>query len=602
MFTSKYLYIPYGEPIMKKSIIESLTNLSIRKKIVLLLILAIVLNGAALLLGTFRIKSIYSDKLYQTLTDQLSTSGQELSEKLQTIQDLSLLLMSNETLQEDLICLKDTDISPEKSKINKELRSILHDYSDSFSTSYINYITLYCDAFSSSSDSFASRTTTEKFQKQIRCHAEKADGRPIWTNNPGNNSNLFLGREIRSTKNMSLTPLGEIIISVDIDRMMADSSSSSNKYDSSASLLFDDSELLYHSDSFTDTESDLLYKLIQDGYEDFYLNGHHYMAVRSTIPGFRWNYICLVMYDSLFLDLQKSNTLLIYTLLISAGLLTLFGLSMFNSFGRHILLLKDKMLLASTDLGSVPSNQEFNNRSDEIGIVHQQFDQMVQQLNDLIQENYVNELQIKEAQLQALQSQINPHFLYNTLESINWRAKMAGSEDISEMVQALAGLLRVTLKKENHSLTVKQEIDLVENYLRIQQYRFEDRLVCSIAIPEEIWNVKIPCLCLQPLTENAIRYGIEENIDPCEIRIEGFEKDGYIHMLVKNNGSEFEEDILEKLREEKLKPRGHGVGLINIDERLRLTFGDAARLLLYNEDGWAISEIIIPDTNLERIP
>ncbi len=172
---------------------------------------------------------------------------------------------------------------------------------------------------------------------------------------------------------------------------------------------------------------------------------------------------------------------------------------------------------------------------------------------------------------------------------------MAGAKDISEMVQSLAGLLRITLRKDSSSLTLKQELELVENYMCIQKYRFDDRLNYAICVEDEIRHARIPCLCLQPLLENAIRYGLEDNIDDCEIRIEGFARDGLIHLIVRNTGSEFEENVLENLKNKTLQPQGNGIGLLNIDERIRLTFGNEYGLQLYNEDEWAVGEIIIPE-------
>lgn len=572
-----------------------IVNLSLRKKTFVILTMTLLLNVLTLLFGMNRVASIYGNQLNQTIATQLADSSQDLSGRLQTLEDLSLLLLSNETIQKEMAELHYMDTGQNRSRINKELRSILHDYSDSFKGNHVNYINLFCDSFMISDNTFASINVPEDVMNNIRYQARGADGKCIWIRDYANDYGLFLGREIREISNMSLAPLGEIIINIDIDSLIWDSVSIYSQYDSHGYLLLDGNHILYHSESLSDEEATNIQKLVQTDCQSLYQMGHHYLAIRRTLPHFEWSYICLVSYDSAYLELQRANTVLIYLMLAGISLTAILTLIMFSNLNKHVSKLQQKMLQASENLsGFTEDSYNYSNRGDEIGVIHQQFDRMILQLQDLVQENYVNQLEKKEAQLQALQSQINPHFLYNTLESVNWRAKMAGATDISEMVQSLAGLLRITLRKDSSYLTLKQEVELLENYMRIQKYRFDDRLNYSIHVAEEIRSIHIPCLCLQPLAENAIRYGLEDNIDDCEIQIEGWIEKELVHLAVRNTGSEFEEDLLEKLREETLQPQGNGIGLINIDDRIRLSFGSEYGLHLYNQDQWAISEIIIP--------
>lgn len=381
-----------------------------------------------------------------------------------------------------------------------------------------------------------------------------------------------------------------------LEQIVSDLSGFDSRDGSVLCILTDGSSILYQSPSITPVEADYYLKLAAMDCHGCFINETHYYLVKTIVPDYNWNCICLISYENLFFDVQKTiSTLILIGLAIS--FITLFlGMLLFSSIGRHLQRLKKKMLLATEDFSSVPPlEEEYTLRHDEIGIMHQQFSKMIEQLNILIQENYVNDLRTKEAQLQAMQSQINPHFLYNTLESINWRAQTAGATDISEMVQSLAALLRVSLRKETRPLTLKQELDLVDNYMKIQHFRFEDRLNYTIEVPDSLWELSIPVLCLQPLAENAIRYGLEDSIDDCEIRIEGYEKNGWVHLIVRNTGSEFEEDQLRQLQQNTHTSQGHGIALLNIFERLRLTFGPKASLCLYNREGWAIAEIIIPE-------
>ena len=132
---------------------------------------------------------------------------------------------------------------------------------------------------------------------------------------------------------------------------------------------------------------------------------------------------------------------------------------------------------------------------------------MVEKINTLINENYINELLKKEAQIKAMESQMDPHFLYNTLDSINWRARMIKSEEISQITTALGNLLRLSLGNNSRDFTLRQELTIVDNYIIIQKIRYQKRLDFSVDIPESLLDIPIPKFTLQPLLENAIRYG-----------------------------------------------------------------------------------------------
>ena len=227
---------------------------------------------------------------------------------------------------------------------------------------------------------------------------------------------------------------------------------------------------------------------------------------------------------------------------------------------------------------------------------------MVDEVNQLIKTNYLNEILIKEAQFKALENQMNPHFLYNTLESINWRAKLMGARDISSMAESLGALLRFTLDQANKEVSLKRELESVQYYMTIQKYRYEERLDYQILVSEELMNCLVLKLTLQPLVENAIRYGLEENTECCLVRIlaEADRTNRVLYVYIKNNGSSFEENLIEKLETHEVEPHGFGIGLLNIRNRMQLTFGEAYGLELYNEEDLAVVRLIFPLTDETR--
>ena len=162
------------------------------------------------------------------------------------------------------------------------------------------------------------------------------------------------------------------------------------------------------------------------------------------------------------------------------------------------------------------------------------------------------------------------------------------------MVEALGALLRVTLNKKESIFTLKQELELVQSYMTIQKIRFEERLEFSVHVPEELLTATIPKLTIQPLVENAIHYGLEEMTEECTICVAADCADNRLRIYVTNSGSLFEENLLEKLQTNEITPHGFGIGLLNIDKRLKLTFGDGYGLTLYNQDDLAVAMVTIP--------
>ena len=217
---------------------------------------------------------------------------------------------------------------------------------------------------------------------------------------------------------------------------------------------------------------------------------------------------------------------------------------------------------------------------------------MIQQIDELIHENYSKQLTIKETEFKALQAQINPHFLYNTLESINWLAKGNGQTQISKMVEALGYLLRNSISLKKPLITIEEELNIVKSYIIIQKYRFEERLEFTIEVDSAVLGIEIPKLTVQPLVENAIHYALEPMIDPCKIRIYSIVTNEEFQLIIEDNGPGMDPDILEKLKRGEVKTRGQGVGLSNINDRIKLAYGEKYGVVIESATGEGTKIII----------
>ncbi len=257
-------------------------------------------------------------------------------------------------------------------------------------------------------------------------------------------------------------------------------------------------------------------------------------------------------------------------------------------------------------------NENFNihmeyKGKDEIAILSENFNLMVDRLNQLIHENYqtkIHESELmfleKEAQLNALQQQINPHFLYNTLESIKWMAYKIDALDICNMATALGKFFRGAITTSKDFITIQQEIEHLKNYIYIQKIRYQGKLDVVLQISDEITGYKTIKLILQPVVENAIIHGIEKMKSGGLITIRGYKLEQSIYFEIEDNGVGMDFSTLSKLKEEILfsanseHKKAH-VGLNNVYKRLKLYFGEKSTFEFLSEEGkGTLVKICIP--------
>lgn len=219
---------------------------------------------------------------------------------------------------------------------------------------------------------------------------------------------------------------------------------------------------------------------------------------------------------------------------------------------------------------------------DEIGQLGYSFNRMVEEIQRLVNEVYVIRLREKEAELAALISRMNPHFIYNTLESINMMAVRGGNRDVSDMVTALGTLLRHSIDNYDRKIPLEWELESIRSYVQIQQLRYGSRLRIVFDIAEELGNARIPKLVLQPLVENAIYHGIGDGEGT--IWVTAAAVDDQLLLIVRDDGAGMSEERLRELRRLLIAPPsiviepGKGIALANIAQRIKLLYGDRAEL------------------------
>nr|WP_254639434.1 sensor histidine kinase [Cohnella sp. GbtcB17] len=225
-------------------------------------------------------------------------------------------------------------------------------------------------------------------------------------------------------------------------------------------------------------------------------------------------------------------------------------------------------------------------REDELGQISRSFNEMVEELNRTIDREYKSEIKLKQTELAALQARINPHFLYNTLEVIRMRAMSQGAGDVGEMIYSLAALFRNSVRT-GPDCTLGEELETCRLYLELFRIRFKDRISYSIDCSPAYASVVIPKMLLQPIVENYIVHGMENDRTDNRIAIEVGAAEGMLQITVTNNGKSIDPDRLRQIRAELDYPeqRESSFGLRSVHERLKLMYGPEYGIEIESEPG-----------------
>ncbi|MFD0673010.1 histidine kinase [Cohnella sp. GCM10027633] len=301
--------------------------------------------------------------------------------------------------------------------------------------------------------------------------------------------------------------------------------------------------------------------------------------VASPVTG--WTTLSAVPVSELMKDSVVVRNSITIAILTSIGLATL--LSVFIAFRITNPLRKLSRLMRKVEQGELHVMLPVTTQ-DEVGRLGNAFNKMVSKLSELGYLLYETEIREKDAQIAALQSKINPHFLYNTLGSISMYAELAGNREIVTMANNLGRLLRYSLSNRKETALLADELEHVNGYMSIQKIRYDDRLRFEQAIEPDALACKVIPLMIQPVVENAINHGLDKGIGTGLIRLSGAVADGVLKIVVEDDGIGLTNDELEQLRSKLLHSKDlggrSGNGLLNVHRRIVLNFGEGYGIAL----------------------
>ena len=485
--------------------------------------------------------NIMNDK---TVKEALRAVNQEREDRYALVDDLYYRLITGSLVANDAVSIIVTDLEGRQ-----------------YATGSLNY------------------NLTEEEQEKIRLLMEERSSRtePVWLER-GNGQELY-GRELYDTPFGGHRPLGMILIRVNLDKMMAESRQGSLAKGNI--VIFYHENLIYAGDKRIFDSPELLDSVRKEKNGG---SGRYFRTEgESEFPG-----ITYLGYERYKEMMTSTNTLMIFFtaailfILIASFLATA---RVVHHITAPIAFLSKKMKAVEEGDFSVQIDRELLDTDImEFEELAANFNLMTGEIGRLVEDNYLRTIKEKEYQIKVLQAQINPHFLYNTLDAINWLAMDSGRPEISSMVQSLATLFREATKQQQYLIPLREELTLLSCYVTIQKIRLEERLEVAFTIPEECMDMKIPKLSLQPILENSVKYAAEVTMKPCLIEIRARRKGNRLILCIWDNGPGIPEQILAQIRERRV-PDNTGIGLLNIEDRIQMLGGTGSGLKIYSKKG-----------------
>lgn len=306
------------------------------------------------------------------------------------------------------------------------------------------------------------------------------------------------------------------------------------------------------------------------------INGKMYKIINYNSKYTKWNFVGVFPLDESLKTIAYIGYYSFFIAVITLALGVILSIFLSKSIVKPISKLRKLMMQTEKGNFDVCFNSKYN---DEIGQLGNTFNNMVKKIKDLINIVQIEEKNKRKAEIGVLQAQIKPHFLYNTLDTIQWMAQEHDADDISEMVYNLTNLLRIGLSKGREIIKIEKEVEHVKSYLVIQKVRYEDKLNYDIDVDKDIMDCNVIKLILQPLVENAIYHGIKEKRGPGKIKVAGYAENGMVHFKVLDNGIGMKKDKLNEinrlLKENFLTNASEkiGYGIFNVNERIKMNYG-----------------------------
>lgn len=521
----------------------------------------------------------YSRKLIDNQTEQyiskvLEQAGTSLELRLKDFDSLIFNIQSDSTVQQQLRLWKDKKMNDyDRYLVEKKIQDAVYQqilYDDA-----VESVMIVTDA-----GQVISVSKTLYPYENSAAHKDEiyaAGGSPVWLEANAQGRYISVAAQINSL--LTIKPLGYVVVNLLEDAVYSMYSSAGFFENGTVMVTNDQLQVISHRDKrllnarLPEEYGRVITSDSKTGFFTMEVQGDQQYVVFRRLSNQPWYLIAtvpVITYSQTLYSLQQYIAAVVVVAVLLATIMTIL---VTYSLSRPIIRLSEVMQA----FGEGDFNATCNISSkDEIGVLAENFNTMVYNINDLIKKVYDSALLQQQAELKSLRMQINPHFLYNTLETINWLARIKGVPEIGVIAKSLGDMMRSTINGPDF-ISIFDDIKNINHYFTIQKWRYGDRVELKIDIDQALYDRRIPKLILQPLIENAFVHGIEEKDGPGLIQIAGRLENGVGILVVKDNGIGIPQAVIDDilscdyhLEFEEYK----SIGMRNVNQRLKLYYGE----------------------------
>ncbi|WP_130860406.1 cache domain-containing sensor histidine kinase [Gracilibacillus phocaeensis] len=563
---------------MKSKRLQKNNNTSL-KSILLISFICIAIIPVIFISVVMYMKSsqIINQNASKYVTQILQQTNQEIDSKLKQFAEDSIPVLTNNEIQESL---NPQNIQAADYSTREDLRKVLTGFI--IDNSNITSASIYLNDGSL-------LVTTENKPNELQLSPDKIDqldqykGKVIWSyanSNPSSlQKNLVVGRRaIKNVLGPSTEPIGYLSFTIS-ENLIFDLIAELEMGQTGSTFILDQTGTILTSQlrgSIGTKLDEKIFENVSDRYQENTdsviekIGSTDYFIAFDQSEETGWSVVGLVPADEITEGLWEVQKILLIIVIVWVILTIFLSSKITKSVTDPLMELITTMKTVEKGDFSVRVNLKQNR---EIQSISNSFNRMIYKINELIKQVYEREMKEKQAELKALQAQINPHFLYNTLDTLYWMLYVKGEEKIGGLIVSLSSMLRYSIGNESSLVLLKQEVDNMQNYINLQSARTGDSIDFEFHMEERLEHAKVLKLMLQPIVENAVHHGLEERDGKGRIVISIREEQGNLILIVEDNGIGIAKTQIESFQKEQ--QINGGIGLHNVDERIKLTFGSA---------------------------
>lgn len=527
-----------------------------------------------IILGTVSYKfsmELLKESVTNATVVKFEKTNAEIDARLKEIEEHSVYILSNDNVQK----LLQISNYQERLKYENEAKSVINQALSAVSS--IHSIQLYdrdgnllfYKSFKYYENAFKSQIMNTNIKdERVYERAKTLKGERFWTKLFPGSDKLSMVRAVNAMG--SQDQIGILIININEDEIERLFRTLENMSTSFLMLYEWDENIIYSSGNTNELLIPEIIKLAKTEKNSFWSYGKYaYINYYSSLND--WNMLAMIPGEKLFAPINIIRNITV--LIVAACFILSIAFSIIIAYYMMQPVTTLRMFMEQVESGNLNIRYHSSNHN-EISQLGYVFNAMLDKLNKLIRENTDKQRRIRVEELKALQAQIKPHFLYNTLDNVYWMAQLIDAKEICNILSALANYYRISLSKGTETIKIKEEIRHVENYMTIQKIRYANKIDFGIQIPDEILDMYIVKLTLQPIVENAIYHGLRDLDRNGDIRISGKVIDGIISIEVRDNGRGMSKEKIDRVINGFNDNSTEGYGLSNVNERIQLYFGD----------------------------